>query len=95
MSALVRASLLDRLVAAVSPQAGIERLKARALYTYLSGGYTGARTDRRATKDWNPAAQGADADTIGDLPTLRARSADLIRNNGIAAGAASLRRCCL
>lgn len=87
MSALVRASLLDRLVAAVSPQAGIERLKARALYTYLSGGYTGARTDRRATKDWNPAAQGADADTIGDLPTLRARSADLIRNNGIAAGA--------
>lgn len=87
MSAVVSPSLLDRVVAAVSPRAGIERLKARAMYTYLTGGYTGARTDRRATKDWNPAAQGADADTIGDLPTLRARSADLIRNNGIAGGA--------
>lgn len=86
-TALVRPSLLDRAVAALSPRAGIERLKARAMYTYLTGGYTGARTDRRATRDWNPAAQGADADTIGDLPTLRARSADLIRNNGIAAGA--------
>lgn len=86
-AALVRPTLLDRAVAAVSPRAGIERLKARALYTYLTGGYTGARTDRRATKDWNPAAQGADADTIGDLPTLRARSADLVRNNGIAGGA--------
>ena len=83
----VRLSLLDRAVAALSPRAGLERLKARAMYTYLTGGYTGARTDRRATKDWNPAAQGADADTIGDLPTLRARSADLIRNNGIASGA--------
>lgn len=57
------------------------------MYAYLTGSYTGARTDRRATRDWNPAAQGADADTIGDLPTLRARSADLIRNNGIASGA--------
>lgn len=86
-AALLRPTLLDRAVAAVSPRAGLERLKARALYNYLSGSYTGARTDRRATKDWNPMAQGADADTIGDLPTLRARSSDLVRNHGIAGGA--------
>lgn len=86
-AARLRPTLLDRAVAALSPRAGLDRLKARAMYAYLTGGYTGARTDRRATRDWNPAAQGADADTIGDLPTLRARSADLIRNNGIASGA--------
>jgi len=83
----LKPTLLDRLVGAVSPRAGVERLKARAMFTYLAGNYTGARTDRRATRDWNPAAQGADADTVGDLPTLRARSADLVRNNGIAGGA--------
>jgi len=84
---LVRASLLDRAVAIVAPGAAVQRLKARALFTYLSGSYTGGRTDRRATRDWNPAAQSADADTIGDLPALRARSSDLIRNTPLAAGA--------
>ena len=78
---------LDRAVSLVAPQAALRRVQARAFLSYLSGGYTGARTDRRATKEWNPQAQSPDADTIGDLPTLRARSSDLIRNMPMAAAA--------
>lgn len=85
--ALVRASLLDRAVAFVAPGAAVQRLRSRAMFNFLSGSYTGARTDRRATRDWTPTPQGADADTIGDLPTLRGRSSDLIRNTPLAAGA--------
>jgi lambda family phage portal protein len=50
--------------------------------------YDGASSVRRALKDWWPIETSADDDTIYDLPTLRGRSRDLLRNNGWAAGAA-------
>jgi lambda family phage portal protein len=53
----------------------------------LPGGYIGARTDRRALADWTPMPASPDADSIGDLPTLRARSRDLARNAPLAGGA--------
>lgn len=37
--------------------------------------------------DWNPVSGSADADLLGDLDTLTARSRDLARNNGLMGGA--------
>lgn len=51
------------------------------------GGYAGARTDRKALKEWTPSLGSPDGDTLPDLPALRARSADLVRNDPIAGGA--------
>ena len=53
----------------------------------LYGGYTGARKDRRQTKAWNVADGSADNVTLPDLPELRARSRDLLRNAPLACGA--------
>jgi lambda family phage portal protein len=40
----------------------------------------------RELASWNPLAGSADADLDFDLPTLRSRSRDLVRNHGIASG---------
>jgi len=52
-----------------------------------SGGYRGGRKDRRQMRNWRPKGGSADADTLLDLPDLRARSRDLERGAPIAAGA--------
>jgi hypothetical protein len=51
------------------------------------GGYTGARTNRRQTQQWRLRVNSADSDIIFDLPLLRDRSRDLIRNAPLATGA--------
>jgi len=51
------------------------------------GGYTGARTNRRQTHQWRLRVNSADSDIIFDLPLLRDRSRDLIRNAPLATGA--------
>lgn len=79
-------SMLDRLVDWLSPSAGIDRLKGR-LAMSASGGYTGARKDRRQTRNWKPKATSSNEDLAGDLPTLRGRSRDLVRNVPLATGA--------
>lgn len=82
-------TIVDRVVGYFSPRAGFERLKARAALTVTtgSGGYYGGRRDRRSTRNWRIKETSANADTLPDLPDLRARSRDLIRNNPIAGGA--------
>lgn len=47
----------------------------------------GASGTRRALQEWVAAERSADADTLSDLPTLRARSRDLVRNEPLAASA--------
>lgn len=79
-------NLLDRAIEYVSPAAAARRLKARS-FLALSGAYKGARRDRDATFGWNPKGGDADADTLPDLPELRDRSRELIRNAPIACGA--------
>jgi lambda family phage portal protein len=53
----------------------------------MGGGYEGASTIRRALSEWDVAVGSADNVTLFDLPTLRERSRDLVRNNPLAAGA--------
>jgi len=78
-------NLLDKVVSYVSPQRGISRMKARVAMA-LAGSYKGAREDRK-NKQWSPGGGDADADILTDLPELRERSRDLVRNSPLAAGA--------
>lgn len=82
----VRPNLVDRVVTFFDPIAGARRFQARAALQ-LAGGYIGARGDRNATREWNPRRGSANSDTLGDLGTLRSRSADLNRNAPLALGA--------
>lgn len=52
-----------------------------------SGGYQGARSDRASLQEWTTRVGSADTDQLPDLPTLRARSRDLVRNAPLATGA--------
>ncbi len=83
---VITPTLLDRAIAAVAPRMAVKRLQARTMLA-LAGGYTGARMDRASLSGFRPWAGGPESDIIGDLPALRARSRDLVRNVAIAAGA--------
>lgn len=79
--------MLDRALISLAPQWAARRLRARYQISALTGGYMGARKDRRATSQWSVSAGSADADTLPDLPLLRERSRDLVRNDALAGGA--------
>lgn len=85
----VRETLVDRVVGYFNPSAGVERLRSRFMLEAASvgGGYTGGKRDRRPTRNWRPPEGSGNADTLPDLPDLRARSRDLARNMPIATGA--------
>lgn len=71
---------------AVWPQRRQASKGVRAIFR-MPGGYEGASGTRRALSDWNALDAGPNTDTLGDLPTLRARSLDLERNAPLATGA--------
>lgn len=79
-------NILDKAIAIVAPRMALKRLVARTQMA-LAGGYTGARVDRAALSRYNVAAGSPTTDIIGDLPTLRARSRDQMRNAPVALGA--------
>ena len=79
-------NLIDRAIAMFSPQAGVKRSVAR-LQLALAGGYLGARIDRPALSRWLPGTGSPTSDIIRDLPMLRARSRDQMRNAPLALGA--------
>lgn len=83
---LVQQNLLDKAIAYAAPGLAMRRLAARSQLA-LSGGYTGARVDRAQLSRWLPTAGSANTDTIRDLPMLRARSRDQMRNAPVALGA--------
>jgi len=79
-------NLLDKAIAYVSPARAARRLKARAMISLL-GSYDGANRKKRGLKEWLTLGSDPDTDILPDLPTLRERSRDLVRNNPLAAGA--------
>lgn len=82
----IEENIIDRAVRFIDPERANRRFKARA-HMALAGAYIGARTDRRQTVLWNTSKGDADSDIMFDLPVLRARSRDLIRNSPLATGA--------
>lgn len=80
------AERLDRLIGFFSPKREYARRMFRAANKFAT--YRGADKSRLRT-DWNPRGGSADADILGDLPTLRDRSRDLNKNDGTAAGITS------
>lgn len=81
-----QSNIVDRVVGWFSPAAALERQRARVSMA-LAGSYTGASKSRRATSEWRTTSGSADADTLIDLPALRDRSRDLVRNSPLAGGA--------
>lgn len=79
-------NLIDKAITYFNPVKGLSRLEARTRLA-LMGGYTGARTGRRQTQSWVTPKGSADTVTLDDLPMLRERSRDLLRNAPLATGA--------
>ena len=84
--ALTQPNLLDKAIAYLSPAIAAQRLASRNQLA-LSGGYTGARIDKAQLSRWMPMAGSPHSDIIRDLPILRARSRDQLRNAPVALGA--------
>jgi lambda family phage portal protein len=83
---LVQQNLLDKAIAYVNPGLAVRRLAQRSQLA-LAGGYTGAKIDRAQLSRWLPLAGSAITDINIDLPMLRARSRDQMRNAPVALGA--------
>ncbi|MBW2675202.1 MAG: phage portal protein [Deltaproteobacteria bacterium] len=82
----IKPNIIDRTVSLFDPVRGARRFRARAMMA-LAGGYIGGSKSRRGLKMWSLFSHDADSDILPDLPTLRDRSRDLIRNNPLATGA--------
>jgi lambda family phage portal protein len=86
------ATLIDRLVAWASPEAGVRRAIARRSFEALATdrrGYDGAARGRR-TDGWRAPGTSADAEVAAAGGLLRDRMRDLVRNNPHAAKAVSV-----
>lgn len=81
--------MLDRIIAALSPDWALRRVRARLAYRNLSALYEGAGVNRR-TKGWRAARSGPNAEVRSALKSLRDRSRDLVRNNPFAAAGLDL-----
>lgn len=82
----VSMTIADRVVSWLDPVAGAKRHRARE-YLALAGGYEGGSRDKRATRNWRPRQTSANEDIGPDLPDLRSRARDLVRNVPLATGA--------
>lgn len=83
---LFQQNLLDKAIAYVAPKVAAARMHARTQLA-LSGGYTGAKIDRATLSRWQVAGGSPHSDIVRDLPQLRARSRDQMRNAPVALGA--------
>lgn len=79
-------NLLDKVIAYAMPGLAAKRMASRTQLA-MTGGYTGARIDKAQLSRWMPNGGSANTDTIRDLPMLRARSRDQMRNAPVALGA--------
>lgn len=86
LPALTEQNLLDKAIAYALPGLAVRR-QAQRNQLALSGGYSGARFDRAQLSRWLPSAGSPTTDIIRDLPMLRARSRDQMRNAPVALGA--------
>lgn len=79
---------LDEAIGVFAPRLALRRQMARRAGQIMASVHKGADTGRRHGS-WSIAGGSADADIIYELPALRARSRDLVANDGYAAGVVS------
>ncbi len=77
---------VDNFIGIFSPVTAARRRYFRYIAQNMLGTYRGAEGGR-LRGSWAPGGGSADQDLLPDLATLRERSRDLVRNDGIAAGA--------
>ena len=82
-------SFIERAIAAVSPEWGLRRARARAATEIINAGYSqhGASRVKKALAGWVTTSGGPDVDIVENLPLLRERSRDLCMGEGLAVGA--------
>jgi lambda family phage portal protein len=73
-------------LASLAAQHGHTLVPTASAFVAVGGAHLGASTVAKELINWNPSNGSADADLLPDLETLRVRSRDITRNNGIAAG---------
>lgn len=92
-SPLYQPTLLDRVVNWYNPVRGAQRAYARVRLGLISAdtSYHAGSKKKRGLAGWITRLIGgsADADTLPELPTIRERSRDLVRNSPLATGAVS------
>lgn len=81
----VRLGVIDRAVAAFSPERALRRLYAREAILRMRGYDAAAKA--RGTEGWHSSGRSADAEISAAGPILRERMRDLVRNNPMAAQA--------
>ena len=85
-------NLLERALSRIAPKTAQRLHKDRMQFEVQAsfgrgmGGYIGARRDRAATAEWNPGGGSPATDISPDLPMLRDRSRDQMRNAPVAVG---------
>ncbi len=85
-SPAIQPNAIDKLVGYVNPVSAAKRLRARMSMAFFNS-YDGASKLRRALSAWKTFGTDADSAILDDLPELRNRSRDLVRNNPLASGA--------
>lgn len=86
-------TFIERALSQVAPKTAQRLLHGRIKFEALAsvgrglGGYIGASRDRSATANWNPGGGSPATDVLPDLPMLRDRSRDQMRNAPVALGA--------
>lgn len=78
-------SKFEKALSHIAPHRALNRYRSRVMMS-LVGGYFGASKSRRSMSMWTVGKNDPDSDILPDLPTLRERSRDLIRNTPIATG---------
>jgi lambda family phage portal protein len=82
----MKSNVLDRVIAWFAPELGVKRVQNRVKLEAMN--YAGAAMGRR-TAGWASNSASANAVISAALPTLRARSRELVRNNPLARKAVS------
>lgn len=79
---------IDQAIGWISPKWAKRRMVDRAMMA-VAGGYLAGRVDRRSMSEWKVTNGSANADLLPDLPMIRERCRDLVRNAPLASGAIS------
>jgi lambda family phage portal protein len=82
----MKPNVIDKIIHVFDPIKGYRRQQARTM-SAISGSYSGAKRSGGTMKNWFTSSNDANSDILPELPLMRSRSRDLVRNHPIASGA--------